>query len=140
MSTMEHTSAPADVTVTGVVSTAPVLTRLLPGRIPHVSFHLETPEAPGVNVHVDGSLAELAHLTIHRHDKVSVVIKRIYRANPHQITPDVDAEAFDLESRPHRRRTTRDHPEMRRTLASAHQTTTRSSAQRTRTACSRSTR
>lgn len=100
MSTMEHTSAPSDVTVTVVVSTAPVLTRLLPGRIPHVSFHLETPEAPGVNVHVDGSLAELAHLTIHRHDKVSVVVKRIYRANPHQITPDVDAEAFDLESRP----------------------------------------
>ncbi|PQZ53169.1 MULTISPECIES: hypothetical protein [unclassified Microbacterium] len=100
MSTMEHTSLSTDVTVTGVVSTAPVLTRSLPERTPHVSFHLETPEAPGVNVHVDGSLAELAHLTIHRHDRISVVVQRIYRLSPNQITPDVDAEAFDLESRP----------------------------------------
>lgn len=98
MSTMEHTSTATGLTVTGVVSSAPVLTRSLPDRIPHVSFHIETPEEPGVNVHADGSLAELAQLTIHRHDRISVVVKRIYRTSPNQITPDVDAEAFDVEA------------------------------------------
>lgn len=103
MSTMEHTSTATDITVTGVVSTAPVLTRTLPERIPHVSFHIETPEEPGVNVHADGNLAELAQLTVHRHDRVTVVVKRIYRTSPNQITPDVDADAIELEQSSHER-------------------------------------
>lgn len=98
MSTMEHISTTTGLSVVGVVSTAPVLTRSLPDRIPHVSFHIETSEEPGFNVHADGSLAELAQLTVHRHDRISVVVKRIYRTSPNQITPDVDAEAIDLET------------------------------------------
>lgn len=96
MSTIQA-PAPTDTTVfVGTVSYAPKLIRLLPDRRAHVSFHLDTGDPHGVNVHVDGSLAELARLTIHRRDHVTVTATRVYRCHPDQLTPDVDAETFDL--------------------------------------------
>lgn len=97
MLTTEAPAAPADTTVIiGVVSTAPVYTQSLPDHMPHVSFHVDTAEGPGYNVHADGALAELARVTVRRHTPVNVVPKRIYRLSPNQLTPDVDAEAIDI--------------------------------------------
>lgn len=96
MSTIQA-PAPTDTTVfVGTVSCPPSLIRLLPDHHAHVSFHLDTGDAHGIHVHVDGTLAELARITIHRHDHVTVTAGKVYRRHPDQITPDVDATAFDL--------------------------------------------
>lgn len=89
--------APSDTDVIhGVVSTAPVYTQTLPDHVPHVSFHIDTTEGPGFNVHADGTLAELARITVRRHATVTVTPKRIYRLSRNQITPDCDAESIDV--------------------------------------------
>lgn len=83
--------------ITGVVNTAPVYTQTLPHHVPHVSFHVNTAEGPGYNVHADGELAERARLDLHRHASIAVVPRRIYRLSARQITPDLDAASFDVE-------------------------------------------
>lgn len=96
MSTIQAPT-PTDTTVfVGTVSSPPNVIRLLPDRRAHVSFHLDTGDAHGVNIHVDGSLAELARITIHRRDHVTVTAAKVYRRISTQRTPDVDAKAFDL--------------------------------------------
>lgn len=96
---MLTTEAPATTdtaSIAGIVSTTPVYTQSLPDHVPHVSFHVDTTEGPGYNVHADGPLAELARATVRRHTPVSVTPQRIYRLNPNQLTPDVDAETIDI--------------------------------------------
>lgn len=96
---MLTTEAPASTdtaVIAGVVSTAPVYTQSLPDHVPHVSFHVDTTEGPGYNVHAHGALAELARVTVRRHTTVSITPQRIYCLSPNQLTPDVDAEAIDI--------------------------------------------
>lgn len=86
-----------DLAIAGTVSTAPVYTKSLPDHVPHISFHIDTADGPGCHIHADGTLAELARVTVHRHARVTVIPKRFYKLSPDQITPDVDAESIDLE-------------------------------------------
>ena len=96
MSTIQAPAPTETIVFVGKVSYPPNLIRLLPDRRAYLSFHLDTGDEHGVNVHVDGALAELARITIHRRDQVAVTTAKVYRRHPDQLTPDVDAEAFDL--------------------------------------------
>lgn len=80
----------------GTVNTPLTLTKSLPDHIPHVSFHLDTAEGRGFNVHADGAAAELAHVMIHRGDHIRVTPERVYFLHPAQTVPDVDVATFDL--------------------------------------------
>lgn len=99
MSTTALEAAPEEVEaerIAGVAATSPTIIWALPDHTAHVSFHLATPAGPGYNVHADGAPAELARLTIHKGDELTIVPRRIYRHSEHQMTPDVDAESFEL--------------------------------------------
>ena len=99
ISSLEALTPDGMVAIAGVVSTAPMYTQTLPHHVPHVSFHMNTADGPGYNVHADGELAERARLDLHRRASIVVVPRRIYRLSTRQITPDLDAASFDVEVR-----------------------------------------